>query len=72
MTETMRIALTHAFCWPEVRRGGERYLHELGGALARRGHRVTIIGGATRSSTAREDGCEVIRVARGPVDGQAP
>lgn len=21
----MRIALTHAFCWPEVRRGAERY-----------------------------------------------
>src|SRR5688500_7843665 len=72
MTEPMRIALTHAFCWPEVRRGGERYLHELGAARGRGGEHVTISGGATRSSTSRHGGCEVIRVGRGPADEQAP
>jgi len=40
---SLRIALTHLYAWPEVRRGGERYLHELAGALAAAGHRVTIL-----------------------------
>ena len=47
---SLRIALTHVYSWPEVRRGGERYLHELASALADSGHRVTIL------STAREVG----------------
>lgn len=42
----MRLALTHATCWPEVRRGAERILHELALALAGRGHRVTVWSGA--------------------------
>jgi phosphatidylinositol alpha-mannosyltransferase len=61
----MRIALTHAHSWPDVRRGGERYLHELAGALDRRGHRVTVFAGATESSTALEDGVRMVRLARG-------
>jgi phosphatidylinositol alpha-mannosyltransferase len=61
----LRIALTHAFCWPEVRRGGERFLHELAGALARRGHEVTIVAGASAPSIGAEDGVRIIRVPRG-------
>jgi glycosyltransferase involved in cell wall biosynthesis len=61
----LRVALTHAFSWPEVRRGGERFLHELAGALARRGNDVTIIAGARRWSVAREDGVRVVRLPRG-------
>jgi phosphatidylinositol alpha-mannosyltransferase len=61
----LRIALTHAFCWPEVRRGGERYLHELAGALARRGHSVTIVAGARMPSLASRDGVRVVRIPRG-------
>jgi len=38
----MRIALTHVYAWPEVRRGGERYLHELAAALSDAGHEVRI------------------------------
>ncbi len=38
----MRIAFTHAYCWPDVRRGGERYLHELSRAVASAGHDVTV------------------------------
>lgn len=41
--ESLRIVLSHAYSWPEVRRGGERYLHELGAALCRAGHRVRIL-----------------------------
>jgi phosphatidylinositol alpha-mannosyltransferase len=38
----LHILLTHHYAWPEVRRGGERYLHELGAALHWAGHRVAI------------------------------
>jgi glycosyltransferase involved in cell wall biosynthesis len=44
------IALTHVYAWPEVRRGGERYLHELASALADTGHRVRVV---TTAPTAR-------------------
>jgi phosphatidyl-myo-inositol alpha-mannosyltransferase len=64
----LRIAMTHAFCWPEVRRGGERYLHELAGALARRGHSVTIVAGARTPSVSRDDGVRIIRIPRGGPD----
>jgi glycosyltransferase involved in cell wall biosynthesis len=36
----MRIALTHPFCWPHVRRGSERNMEGLGRYLRRRGHEV--------------------------------
>jgi len=38
----MRILMTHQYAWPEVRRGTERYLHELAGALTDAGHDVSI------------------------------
>lgn len=41
----MRIALVHPFAWPRVRRGGERYLHDLGWYLAEAGHDVEILTG---------------------------
>jgi phosphatidylinositol alpha-mannosyltransferase len=64
----LRVALTHAFCWPEVRRGGERYLHELAGSLARRGHDVTVIAGARRPGISNMDGYRVVRLPRGRPD----
>lgn len=66
----MRVALLHPTYWPEVRRGSERFVHDVGGALAARGHRVRLITshrGAPRRSL--EDGLEVHRVWR-PPDGQ--
>ncbi|MBW6396786.1 glycosyltransferase family 4 protein [Roseomonas sp. HJA6] len=39
----MRLAITHATCWPEIRRGSERMLAETGRVLAARGHDVTAI-----------------------------
>lgn len=41
-----RVVLTAATCWPEVHRGGERYLHELASALRRAGHEVRIVSTA--------------------------
>lgn len=39
----MRVAVTHPTCWPEIRRGSERLLHDLSHWLADRGHDVTVI-----------------------------
>jgi phosphatidylinositol alpha-mannosyltransferase len=61
----LRIAFTHEFSWPHVRRGGERYMHELAASLARRGHDVTIVAGSRSPSVRREDGVRVIRLLRG-------
>jgi glycosyltransferase involved in cell wall biosynthesis len=38
-----RVLLTHVYGWPEVRRGAERYLHELGAGLSRAGHEPRIV-----------------------------
>jgi hypothetical protein len=63
----MRIALVHPTYWPEVTRGSERFIHDLGSYLSRRGHEVTVLtahrGRPTRS---REDGMTVIRGRRPP------
>lgn len=42
---TLRIALVHPFSWPEVRRGGERYLADLQWYLTQVGHRVEVVTG---------------------------
>lgn len=63
----MRIALLHPCYWPEVRRGSERVVHDLGRVLSRHGHEVTLItshSGPTESAT--EDGIRVIRTRRPP------
>ena len=63
----MRIALLQPSYWPEVERGTERIVHDLGTGLAGRGHDVTLItshpGPTTRSL---EDGMRVIRARRPP------
>lgn len=60
----VRIALTHAFCWPEVRRGAERFLPELAAALARRGHEVTHLSAAWEAGDSVERGVRTIRLPR--------
>lgn len=52
----MTVVLTHPFCWPFVRRGSERLLHELASYLAGRGHSVTVVSskpGPTEYSRAK-------------------
>lgn len=56
---TLRVALTHVYGWPEVRRGGERYMHELGAALARAGHQVSILTTAATAGRGRQLGVPV-------------
>lgn len=60
----MRIALTHAFCWPEVRRGAERFVPELAAALARRGHDVVHFSAAGTPGRSRERDVDTVRLRR--------
>ncbi len=65
----MRIALTHAFCWPEVRRGAERFVPALGAALVRRGHEVVHYSAAWEPANELRDGVETVRLRRVFADG---
>jgi glycosyltransferase involved in cell wall biosynthesis len=59
----MKIALLHPFSWPEVRRGGERYAHDLAWWLRRAGHHVDYITGASAKAVHGVDDAQVIRLA---------
>lgn len=61
----MRIALVHPYSWPAVRRGGERYVHDLGRWLADTGHEVTLLTGGDQVH-----GPDGVRTVRFPL--QAP
>jgi glycosyltransferase involved in cell wall biosynthesis len=63
----MRIALLAPTYWPEVRRGTERIVHDLGSALAGRGHEVDVLTThRARPRVSVEDGIRVIRDWRPP------
>jgi glycosyltransferase involved in cell wall biosynthesis len=63
----LRIALLHPTYWPEVRRGSERLIHDLGQALAGRGHEVSVLTTSPdRTSTTLEDGVRIVRSWRPP------
>ena len=47
--DRLRIALVHPHVWPDVRRGAERYLHDLAWHLATAGHEVHVITGTDGS-----------------------
>jgi glycosyltransferase involved in cell wall biosynthesis len=60
----MRIALTHTFCWPEVRRGAERFVPALGAALVRRGHEVVHYSAAWDHGRSEVDGVKTVKLRR--------
>jgi glycosyltransferase involved in cell wall biosynthesis len=63
----VRIALLHPTYWPEVRRGSERLVHDLGVALAGRGHEVTLVTShRDRPSSVSEEGIRIRRAWRPP------
>ncbi len=63
----MRIVLLQPTYWPEVRRGSERVVHDLGVSLAHRGHDVTLITSHRGPATAAvEEGVRVVRARRPP------
>lgn len=46
----LRVCLLSPFSWPEVTRGGERYLHDLAWYLAGQGHPIEVLSGTDRAS----------------------
>lgn len=61
----MRVAITHPYSWPEVRRGAERIIVETARALARRGHAVTVLtAGTERVGRTTVDGTTVVKYRR--------
>ena len=60
----MRVALTHAFAWPEVRRGAERLVAELSSSLQQLGHDVTVIASAYDTTSAPRGSVRQVRVRR--------
>jgi phosphatidylinositol alpha-mannosyltransferase len=60
----VRVALIHAFAWPEVRRGAERLVAELSSSLDRLGHDVTVIASAYDTSSAPRGPVRQVRVQR--------
>lgn len=58
----MRIVLTSVHCWPDVRRGGERYLHELAAALQRAGQVVRVVSTGGRGGPGEVLGVPVRRL----------
>ena len=58
----MKVAIAAPYSWPEVRRGGERYLHDLAWWLREAGHDVRIVAGTQLGSRVDEvDGIVVHR-----------
>ena len=65
----MKVAITHPYSWPEVRRGAERIIVETARSLAGRGHDVTIISAGRSAGRSVEEGVRVHRVRRHFEDG---
>jgi len=57
----LRVALVHPYVWPEVRRGGERYVEDLAVYLAAHGVSVDVVAGSSRGASVerRLDGVTV-------------
>lgn len=61
----MRVAITHPYSWPEVRRGAERIIVETARALTGRGHDVTIItSGHEGLGRSTEGGVTTVKLKR--------
>ena len=63
----MRVALLSPCFWPEVRRGGERFVRELADGLIERGHEPRLITSHPGPlSHTTEDGLPILRLPRPP------
>src|SRR4051812_34808509 len=64
---TVRVALLSPCFWPEVRRGGERFVRELADGLIDRGHEPRLITSHPGAlSNTVEDGLPILRLPRPP------
>lgn len=62
--KAVRVAITHPYAWPEVRRGAERIAVETARALATRGHDVTLLTAGSRPERSRLAGFSMVRFRR--------
>src|SRR5918996_5628376 len=60
----MKVAITHPYSWPEVRRGAERITVETGRALAERGHDVTLFTAGKHAGKERRDRLTTVQYHR--------
>lgn len=60
----VRVAFTYPFCWPEVRRGAERFVPALSAALVRRGHEVVHFSSGWKHGREVIDGVKTVRLRR--------
>ena len=60
----MKVAITHPYSWPEVRRGAERIVVETARSLAGRGHDVTVITAGSKAERSSRDGIRTVKVRR--------
>ena len=60
----MKVAFTHPYSWPEVRRGAERIVVESARALAARGHDVTILTAGSTPQRSHQDGVTSVKLRR--------
>jgi phosphatidylinositol alpha-mannosyltransferase len=60
----VRIAITHPYSWPDVRRGAERIMVETAESLAARGHDVTVLTSGSRPGRSRSGSLRTIRLRR--------
>ena len=64
MLNGMKLAITHPYSWPDVRRGAERIVVETARALAGRGHAVTVFTSGWQPVRERQDGYETVKYRR--------
>jgi len=60
----VKLAVTHPYSWPEVRRGAERIIVETATCMAARGHDVTILTSGSDWGHSREAGVRTIKYRR--------
>lgn len=60
----MKLAITHPYSWPDVRRGAERIVVETARALAARGHSVTVFTSGWQPAREHQEGVETIKIRR--------
>lgn len=60
----MKVLLSHLYAWPEVRRGAERYVHELAAALQWLGNDVRVVTSSATPGRTEVLGVPVLAVPR--------
>lgn len=61
MSDRLKIAITHPYSWPEVRRGAERIIMDMATSLGRLGHAVTVLTAGSTSADEDRDGYRLRR-----------